>query len=136
MQKKENELPSEIGGKPVVTHDDFLDLRIDEAVASRLRSMTLNEVNLGCSISDKRISPGKPKKDAQGNETGEFWADSYTVELSFEGGKFTTRVDAPTYASLEQGGVRYIARGVLESKVNEHGFSVPSAKIFSFSRLF
>lgn len=132
----DNEFVSEVGGKAVVTHDEFLNLKIDEAVASKLRSMTLNEVNVGCSITDKRTLPGKPKKDAQGNETGEFWADSYTVELSFEGGRFTTRVDASTFATLEMGGVRYTAKGALESKVNEYGFSVPSVKILSFSRLF
>ncbi|GEM_PF-3021358 len=136
LSPNDDEPASEIGGKQVVTHDAFLDLQIDKAVAAKLRSMTLNEVNVGCSITDKRTSSGKPKKDSQGNETGEFWADSYTVELSFEGGRFTTRVDAPTYASLEMGGVRYTAKGALESKVNEYGFSVPSVKILSFARLF
>lgn len=125
----------EIGGKTVVTQDEFLKLEIQKAVDERLKSMTMNAVFIGCTVTDKRQNKGGPKKDSNGMETGDFWPDKYNVEISFEGGKFPVRVDESTYFSLEIGS-RYLAKGAMESKINEHGFSVPSAKITTFERLF
>lgn len=125
-----------VDGKQVVTHDEFLDLKIDEAVKARMSAMTMNSLSIGCSITDKKIIPGKEKLDKDKNPTGQYWDDSYSVELSFEGGKFGVRVDAPTFQLLEVGSARYLAKGTIETKVNEFGFSMPNVKITSFDRLF
>lgn len=135
-QTNDNAGVEEVGGKTVVTHDNFLDAKIDDAVSAKIKMMNLNTVSLGCSILEKKVGKGKAKKDAQGNETGDFWPDSYSVEISFEGGKFGVRVDEPTFHLLQTDGTRYIAKGILESKVNEYGFHQPNAKITSFERLF
>lgn len=126
----------EVNGKTVVTHDELLSLKIDDAISAKIKMMNLNKIELGCSITDKKVIAGKAKKDPQGNETGDFWPDSYSVELSFEGGKFGVRVDEPTFHLLQSDGTRYIAKGVMEAKANEYGFSMPNAKIHSFERLF
>ncbi len=134
-ETKNNELP-ETSETKTVTHDEYVALDVKSAVAAALRQMNVNEVVLGCSILEKRIIEGKEKKDSQGNPTGEKWPDGYSVELSFEGGKFGVRVDKMTFNLLEIGSSRYLAKGVLETKVNEYGFSVPGVKITSFERLF
>ncbi len=138
----QNELPAQdeaannIEGKTVVTHDEFLKLQIDDAVKARMSAMNLNKIELGCSVVDKKVIPGKEKLDKDKNPTGQYWDDGYSVDISFEGGKFGVRVDSATFALLEIGGARYLAKGYLETKVNEFGFSMPSVKIHSFERLF
>ena len=63
----ENETPKqEVDGKTVVTQDEFLNLKIDDAISAKIKLMNLNKIELGCSVVDKKVNPGKAKKDAQG----------------------------------------------------------------------
>lgn len=127
---------SEIDGNPVVTHDEYLGLKIDDAISAKLKLIHINKVTLGCTIVEKKYIPKKPKKDDDGNLTGDFWDEKYGVELGFEGGRFFVRVDEPTYHSLEADGTRYIAKGFVESRVAESGFMMPSLRINSFEKIF
>jgi hypothetical protein len=137
MNENEGLAPmNEINGNPVVTHDEYLNMKIDDAINAKIKLMNINKIELGCSILDKRVVAGRPKKDSNGVETGEYWSDSYIVDLSFEGGKFSVRVDESTFNLLETDGTRYIAKGVIESRVNDFGYFSPGVKINSFERLF
>lgn len=116
-----------IDGKQVVTQDQFLDMKIDEAVKARMLLMSVNKIELGCAIGEKKVRQGGIKNA----ETGERWPDSYNVEVVFEGGRFPVRVDETQFHLLRDDGTRYIAKGRLASKVNENGFSMPDVKITS-----
>lgn len=120
----------------VVTHDAFTDSRIQSIVREQLKAINQNVVYLGCTISSKDVKPGKNKKDASGNELPERWPDTYTVDIQFQGGGFSVRVDSMQYALLESDGTHYLAKGVVSSKTNDYGYHVADMKIVSFERLF
>lgn len=120
----------------VATHDEFTDSKIQDIVREQLKAINQNVVYLGCTISSKDVKPGKNKKDASGNELPERWPDTYTVDIQFQGGGFSVRVDSMQYALLEADGTHYLAKGVVSSKTNDYGYHVADMKIVSFERLF
>ena len=69
----------------VVTHDSFIDSKIQDIVREQLKAINQNVVYLGCTISSKDVKSGKNKKDSNGNELPEKWPDTYTVEIQFQG---------------------------------------------------
>ena len=120
----------------VVTHDSFIDSKIQDIVREQLKAINQNVVYLGCTISSKDVKPGKFKKDSSGADTSERWPDTYTVDIQFQGGGFSVRVDPMQYALLEADGTHYLAKGVVSSKTNDYGYHVADMKILSFERLF
>ena len=87
------ELLNEVGGKPVVTHDEYLQTKIDEAINAKLRLMRENTFTLAATVTDIKVREGAEKKDKDGIPTGERWPDSFYVDFSFQGGTFTERLN-------------------------------------------
>jgi hypothetical protein len=118
----------------VITQDE-LNYRVQQAIEAKFKILNTNEIQLACTIRDKKVVDGKPKLDSDGNVTGK-WDDSYNVELVFQGGSFSVLVDRMNYELLEANGSHYLASGYVTSKANEYGRMMPLVKISSFTRIY
>jgi hypothetical protein len=134
-----NEAPLKvIDGKEVMTQDGYLEARIQEAIKAGIQEQTKltskNSAVLSFTVSNKKSSPGKPKLDKQGNETGGFWDDSYSVDACFQGGSIPIRCNATDYAFLQEDGTSYDCHFKIASKENDHGFMTPVLKPINFTK--
>lgn len=126
-------MSKETANNAVMTQDE-LNFRVQQAIEAKFKQLNTNEINLACTIRDKKVISGKDKLDGEGNVIGK-WDDSHSVELVFQGGSFYVMVDKLNYELLQADGTNYFATGYVASKPNDFGKMTPLVKIVSFARI-
>lgn len=126
----------EVGGKPVVTHDEFL-AAVPGAVASGLKYAQINEGSLGLTVVEKYVKEGNFKLDENKQATTERWPDKYVIHYAFNGGSNQSyELPKPLYDTL-QVGVMYVGKyrlGNQPERFNKNSHPIVFSEIIPFEQ--